>query len=132
MAANLVAAGYDVIVHDAEPERERGFVTAHGGRGCGGDRAALAEASILVTMLPNGQVIRDVLLGEDGIAGRPCPPPGSPPRWMRWSRTSASASTCEALAEFDDERADLSRSLEGWEVRGGVRMPPPRRPTPAG
>jgi 3-hydroxyisobutyrate dehydrogenase-like beta-hydroxyacid dehydrogenase len=68
MAANLLAAGYDLIVRDADPERERRFVAAHGGRGCDGDPAALAEAGILITMLPNGQVVRDALLGEGGIA----------------------------------------------------------------
>jgi 3-hydroxyisobutyrate dehydrogenase-like beta-hydroxyacid dehydrogenase len=68
MAANLLAAGYDLIVRDADPEREREFLAAHGGRGSGGGVAALAEAGILITMLPNGQVVRDALLGEDGIA----------------------------------------------------------------
>jgi hypothetical protein len=32
----------------------------------------------------------------------------------------------EALAHLDDQSADLSRSLEGWESRAGVRVPPPR------
>jgi 3-hydroxyisobutyrate dehydrogenase len=68
MAANLVAAGYELIVRDADPERERQFLAAYGGRGCAGDPAALARAGILITMLPNGQVVRDALLGEDGIA----------------------------------------------------------------
>jgi 3-hydroxyisobutyrate dehydrogenase-like beta-hydroxyacid dehydrogenase len=31
----------------------------------------------------------------------------------------------EALAHLDDQGADLSRSLEGWESRAGVRLPPP-------
>jgi 3-hydroxyisobutyrate dehydrogenase-like beta-hydroxyacid dehydrogenase len=70
MAANLLAAGYELIVRDADRERERRFVAAHGGRGSGGDPAALAEAGILITMLPNGAVVREVLLGEDGIASR--------------------------------------------------------------
>lgn len=70
MAANLRAAGYDLIVRDADLERERRFVAAHGGRGCDGNPAALAEAEILVTMLPNGQVVRDALLGHDAIASR--------------------------------------------------------------
>jgi 3-hydroxyisobutyrate dehydrogenase-like beta-hydroxyacid dehydrogenase len=70
MAANLLAAGYDLIVRDADPERERRFVARHGGRRCDGDPAALAEADILITMLPNGQVVRDALLGEGGIASR--------------------------------------------------------------
>ncbi|MBV9339158.1 MAG: NAD(P)-dependent oxidoreductase [Solirubrobacterales bacterium] len=70
MAANLLAAGYDLVVRDTDPERERRFVAAHGGRGCEGDPAALAEAGILITMLPNGRIVRNALLGEDGIAFR--------------------------------------------------------------
>jgi 3-hydroxyisobutyrate dehydrogenase-like beta-hydroxyacid dehydrogenase len=31
----------------------------------------------------------------------------------------------DALAHLDDQGADLSRSLEGWESRAGVRLPPP-------
>jgi 3-hydroxyisobutyrate dehydrogenase-like beta-hydroxyacid dehydrogenase len=31
------------------------------------------------------------------------------------------------LAQLDDQRADLSRSLEGWESRGGVTLPRPRQ-----
>jgi 3-hydroxyisobutyrate dehydrogenase len=37
----------------------------------------------------------------------------------------------EALARLDDHHADLSRSLEDWELRAGVRVPPPRQHTPA-
>jgi 3-hydroxyisobutyrate dehydrogenase len=70
MAANLVAAGYGLIVRDADPDRERRFVAAHRARGCNGDPAALVEADILITMLPDGRVVRDALLGEDGIASR--------------------------------------------------------------
>jgi len=68
MAANLLAAGYDLIVRDADAERERRFVAAHGGRGCDGDPAALIDADIVITMLPSGLVVRDALLGEDGFA----------------------------------------------------------------
>ena len=70
MAANLLAAGYELIVRDADPDRERRFVAAHGGRACDGDPAALAEAAVLITMLPDGWVVREALLGEDGIAFR--------------------------------------------------------------
>jgi 3-hydroxyisobutyrate dehydrogenase-like beta-hydroxyacid dehydrogenase len=37
----------------------------------------------------------------------------------------------EALARLGDHHADLSRSLEDWEFRAGVRVPPPRQHTPA-
>ena len=33
----------------------------------------------------------------------------------------------EALAGLGDQRTDLSRSLEGWEQRAAVRLPPPRQ-----
>ena len=32
----------------------------------------------------------------------------------------------DALAHLDDQGADLSRSLEGWESRGDVTLPAPR------
>jgi 3-hydroxyisobutyrate dehydrogenase len=32
----------------------------------------------------------------------------------------------DALEQLDDQSADLSRSLEGWESRGSVRVPAPR------
>jgi 3-hydroxyisobutyrate dehydrogenase len=70
MAANLLAAGYDLVVRDLDPERERRFVVEHGARGCDGDLSELAAAEILITMLPNGQVVRDALLAEGGIASR--------------------------------------------------------------
>ncbi len=70
MAANLIAAGFPLIVRDADLERERRFVAEHGARGCSGDPAPLAEVEILITMLPDGRVVRDALLGEDGIASR--------------------------------------------------------------
>ena len=38
----------------------------------------------------------------------------------------------EALGQLDDQRADLSRALEGWEFRGRVRVPAPRQHTSAG
>jgi 3-hydroxyisobutyrate dehydrogenase-like beta-hydroxyacid dehydrogenase len=70
MAANLIAAGYRLIVRDLDVARERQFATEHGAQGCDGDPAGLAEVAILITMLPNGRVVREALLGEDGIASR--------------------------------------------------------------
>jgi 3-hydroxyisobutyrate dehydrogenase-like beta-hydroxyacid dehydrogenase len=46
------------------------LVSESGGRGCGGDPAALAGVEVLITMLPDGQVVRDALLGKDRIASR--------------------------------------------------------------
>lgn len=70
MAANLIAAGYHLIVRDVDVRRERQFATEHGARECDGDPAGLAEVELLITMLPNGRVVREALLGEDRIASR--------------------------------------------------------------
>lgn len=68
MSENLLAAGYRLIVRDADPERERRFAAEHGCPSSEGDPARLAGVDVLITMLPNGDVVRDVLLGEDGVA----------------------------------------------------------------
>jgi 3-hydroxyisobutyrate dehydrogenase-like beta-hydroxyacid dehydrogenase len=70
MAANLIAAGYHLIVRDADVKRERQFAAEYRARGCDGDSAGLADVEILITMLPDGRVVREALLGEDRIASR--------------------------------------------------------------
>ncbi|KAF2453701.1 2-hydroxy-3-oxopropionate reductase [Lineolata rhizophorae] len=68
MAANLPRAGYTLVVRDADPEREKKFV--HEFPSCriakpGKD--AFNDCEVIITMLPNGKVVRDVVLGENGI-----------------------------------------------------------------
>jgi 3-hydroxyisobutyrate dehydrogenase len=68
MARRLVNAGYELTVADAIPEAVERFAA---GSQC--ERAAslknLGErCQIVITMLPNGYIVRDVLLGADGIA----------------------------------------------------------------
>jgi 3-hydroxyisobutyrate dehydrogenase-like beta-hydroxyacid dehydrogenase len=67
MADNLIASGYRLAVSEADPERERRFVDSHDGVAVGLD--AVAAADVVVTMLPNGDVVREVLLGADGSGG---------------------------------------------------------------
>ena len=71
MAGNLVAAGWHVLVHDAEPGRAAAFAAEHGAAAVG-DALELASASTVVTMLPNGDVVREVIL-ESGLAGELSP-----------------------------------------------------------
>ena len=49
---------------DADPNREKKFTNEY--PKC--KVAGTEDSSILITMLPNGEVVRDVLLGENGIA----------------------------------------------------------------
>ena len=69
MASRLVEAGFDVVVYDARPEATRAFVEQHRARAAG----CLAEVGrlcdVVITMLPNGRVVREVVLGEPGGRG---------------------------------------------------------------
>jgi 3-hydroxyisobutyrate dehydrogenase len=63
MARHLRAGGVDLVLHDARAGRAATFAAEHGGR-VAIDLAELAHASeVVITMLPNGNVVREVVLG---------------------------------------------------------------------
>lgn len=64
MAEWLIAENHDVTVSDANAE----LASVFGDRWAATPAAAAKDAGILVTMLPNGQIVRDVLRGEGGAA----------------------------------------------------------------
>ena len=66
MASNLLAAGHDVVVHDADPARAAAFAAERGGRVAGGP-AGFADVEALITMLPDDRVVASALI-EDGAA----------------------------------------------------------------
>lgn len=73
MAACLAKKGHKLIVYDADPAPAAKFVEEYPdcvAAAVSGslDPAAFKECSIVITMLPNGKIVRDVLLGENGIA----------------------------------------------------------------
>jgi len=66
MAKNLVAAGYavkgfDVVAQSIATARENGIEPAASAR------EAATDVPVVITMLPAGQHVREVLTGEDGI-----------------------------------------------------------------
>jgi 3-hydroxyisobutyrate dehydrogenase len=70
MARRLANAGYELTVADAVPEAIDRFVA---GSKC--ERATSLQSlgercPVVITMLPNGQIVREVLLGANGIASR--------------------------------------------------------------
>jgi 3-hydroxyisobutyrate dehydrogenase len=69
MARNLAAAGYDLVVRDADAAlQER--VASELGAVPAADSAAFRDVEVVVTMLPTGRVVREVLLDwEGGLAG---------------------------------------------------------------
>jgi 3-hydroxyisobutyrate dehydrogenase len=70
LAANLPRAGFNLVVRDADLSRAQRFVEEHANSIAAGenDENAWKEVDMLVTMLPNGTIVRDVLLGQGGVA----------------------------------------------------------------
>jgi 3-hydroxyisobutyrate dehydrogenase-like beta-hydroxyacid dehydrogenase len=70
LAANLPRAGFNLVVFDADPSRARNFADENPSSviASENDKNAWKEVDVLVTMLPNGKIVHDVLLGETGIA----------------------------------------------------------------
>ena len=72
MAANLVAAGFTLLVYDADGERAARFA-AEVGAGAAAELSELAAVDTLFTMLPDGNVVRSVLFGPERFAEQLAP-----------------------------------------------------------
>jgi 3-hydroxyisobutyrate dehydrogenase len=72
MAANLHAAGFPLVVRDADADRQRAFCGAYPGAVAADGPGAFAPADIVVTMLPDGGTVADALL-DWGIAAALAP-----------------------------------------------------------
>lgn len=68
MAGHLVKAGWRVNVYDVDAEKARAFAKTHGGSVCGSLAEVGRESDVVITMLPDGGIVRRVVLGE-GAAG---------------------------------------------------------------
>jgi 2-hydroxy-3-oxopropionate reductase len=66
MAANLLAAGYDVTVYDAVPHKMEPLVEAgaKAGHSC---RGVVEGADVIISIVPDSPDVEEVVLGEDGI-----------------------------------------------------------------
>ena len=67
MARNLARAGYRLTVRDADGARQLRFAAEHAARAADAP-AAFREVDAVVTMLPTGHIVREVML-EWGLAG---------------------------------------------------------------
>jgi 3-hydroxyisobutyrate dehydrogenase len=69
MASHLARAGHRLTLHDADPAKARALAQALGGAAQAVDTpAALApRCDIVITMLPNGQVVQQVVQGDQGL-----------------------------------------------------------------
>ena len=66
MAANIARAGHHVVGLDTDAPRVAAWVDEHGGTVAAGPEA-FADVPIVVTMLPNGKVVRSAVL-DGGVA----------------------------------------------------------------
>jgi 3-hydroxyisobutyrate dehydrogenase len=65
MAANLARAGHSLVVHDADRTRGAHFVQDHGGQ-TAVRLGEVALCDVVVTMLPTGEIVREVLTELEG------------------------------------------------------------------
>jgi 3-hydroxyisobutyrate dehydrogenase len=66
MSARILAAGHDLIVHDAR-EAAAGALVAAGARWARSPRQCGDGRDVVITMLPTPRDVGDVLLGDDGL-----------------------------------------------------------------
>jgi 3-hydroxyisobutyrate dehydrogenase len=111
MASRLVAAGHEVLGCDLSPDARASFV-GQGGIAVETARQAAARASLLITMLPDGTVVRDPLFGAAGVAD--ALRPGALVIEM-------SSSAPMETRRLSDELAAVGISLIDAPVSGGVR-----------
>jgi 3-hydroxyisobutyrate dehydrogenase len=66
MAQNLIKAGHVVAGFDVSRLQVQTLLTA-GGQAAASVKAVVADAEVVITMLPAGQQVREVYLGSDGV-----------------------------------------------------------------
>jgi 3-hydroxyisobutyrate dehydrogenase-like beta-hydroxyacid dehydrogenase len=69
MAANLARAGFDLTVWNRTGEKAEHFCSEHRAVAAASPAEAAASAEIVVTMVVDGDQVREVLLGDGGAAG---------------------------------------------------------------
>jgi len=111
MALRLVGGGFDVICHDTLATARAPLVAA--GACAAGSVAEVGRgAGIVVTMLPDGQAVREVVLGEGGLAGA-----------MADGGVIVDMSSSEPMGtrSLGGELANIGLSLVDAPVSGGVK-----------
>jgi 3-hydroxyisobutyrate dehydrogenase-like beta-hydroxyacid dehydrogenase len=73
MAANLVAAGFDLTVWNRTESTAQAFCAEHGTTLAATPGHAAAQAEFVITMVVDGPQVREVLLGHEGAATTAAP-----------------------------------------------------------
>ncbi len=73
IAAQLAAKDFALSLYDRREEATRVFAAVHGGRAATSFADAARDADAVITMLPDDAAVRDVVLGEGGLASAMAP-----------------------------------------------------------
>jgi 3-hydroxyisobutyrate dehydrogenase len=111
MARRLVDAGYELVVTDAVPEAVERFAARSKCERGASPQSIGERCRVVITMLPNGQIVREVLLGANGVA--PCLAPGS-------VAIDMSSSSPIGTRELSADLAKIGIPLVDAPVSGGV------------
>ena len=68
MSSNLPKNGYHLVVHDQDQGKVQRAVSEWQNTTAGSSPSAFTDCSVIITMLPHGGIVRDVLFGSNGIA----------------------------------------------------------------
>lgn len=66
MVANLAKAGFNLKLHDVDSERAALLAAQHGATACRTWSELAADTDVVITMLPTGAIVRQVLLEAEG------------------------------------------------------------------
>ncbi len=106
MATHLAKAGHALTLHDLDSNLAANLARMLGGSALAVDSPAEvgARCDIAITMLPNGEVVREVTLGQNGLASRMNPgalllDTSSAEPWL--TRATAKALTARGVAMVD-------------------------------
>ncbi len=114
MAGHLVAAGLEVEVYDAREEAARAVVRRYPAAGAAPSLAALAaRADAVVTMLPDGSVVRTVALGGDR---------GGDSLSAGWAERAGNGSRRPLLVDMSSSHPSGTRALGEKVASLGVAM----------
>jgi 3-hydroxyisobutyrate dehydrogenase len=68
MLRHLVSGGHSATVYDIDAAATTKVAAENGAKPAANPREVAASSEVVVTMLPNGQIVREVTFGENGLA----------------------------------------------------------------
>ncbi len=123
MARHLAEVGHELMLYDSNPKQlAKAAKHVAGAKKARSAREVGGHAEVVLTMLPNGEVVRDVALGEDGLVagmarGTLLLDTSSSQPWI--TRDTAAALAKQGVAMVD---APVSGAQEGAETATLVFM----------